>query len=104
MCVCGGGGGGEHLGERNGNRTRPQSKERDHTPSIAFRQLSEYRFPAPFLKTLPDLVTPLKGHSLSPRSCPPTRSALSERFGYWYTTPFQVSESDARSVGVLIRL
>ena len=35
-----------------------------------------------FLQTLPDLVTPLKGHSLSPRSCPATRSALSERFGY----------------------
>ena len=35
-----------------------------------------------FLQTLPDLVTPLKGHSLSPRSCPPTRSAPSERFGY----------------------
>ena len=35
-----------------------------------------------FLQTLPDLVTPLKGHSLSPRSCPPTRSASSQRFGY----------------------
>ena len=35
-----------------------------------------------FLQTLPDLVTPLKGHSLSPRSCPPTRSAPSEKFGY----------------------
>ena len=35
-----------------------------------------------FLQTLPDLVTPLKGHSLSPRSCPPTRSAPSERFRY----------------------
>ena len=35
-----------------------------------------------FLQTLPDLVTPLKGHSLSPRSCPPTRSAPSERFLY----------------------
>ena len=35
-----------------------------------------------FLQTLPDLVTPLKGYSLSPRSCPPTRSAPSERFGY----------------------
>ena len=34
-----------------------------------------------FLQTLPDLVTPLKRHSLSPRSCPPTRSAPSERFG-----------------------
>ena len=28
-----------------------------------------------FLQTLPDLVTPLKGHSLSSRSCPPTRTA-----------------------------
>ena len=35
-----------------------------------------------FLQTLPDLVTPLKGHSLSPRSCPPTRSAPAEKFGY----------------------
>ena len=35
-----------------------------------------------FIQTLPDLVTPLKGHSLSPRSCPPTRSVPSERFGY----------------------
>ena len=26
-----------------------------------------------FLQTLPDLVTPLKGHSLSQRSCPPTK-------------------------------
>ena len=25
-----------------------------------------------FLQTLPDLVMPLKGHSLSPRSCPQT--------------------------------
>ena len=36
-----------------------------------------------FLQTLPDLVTPLKGHSLSPRNCPPTWSVPSERFGYW---------------------
>jgi len=35
-----------------------------------------------FLQTLPDLVTPLKGHSLSPRSCPATGSAPTERFGY----------------------
>ena len=42
---------------------------------------SEHRFPAPSSK-LPDLVTPLKGHSLFPRSCPSTRSAPSERFGY----------------------
>ena len=35
-----------------------------------------------FFQTLPDLVTSLKGHSLSPRSCPVTRSAASETFGY----------------------
>ena len=35
-----------------------------------------------FLQTLPDFVTPLKGHSLCPRSCPATRSAPSERFVY----------------------
>ena len=35
-----------------------------------------------FLQTLPEMVTPLKGHYLSPRSCPATRSAPSERFGY----------------------
>ena len=34
------------------------------------------------LQTLPDLVTLLKGYSLSPRCCPATRSAPSERFGY----------------------
>ena len=32
------------------------------------------------LQTLPDLVMPLKGYSLSPRSCPATRSAPSKRF------------------------
>ena len=45
---------------------------------------SEHRFPASSSKLLPDLVTPLKGHSLFPHSCPPTQSAPSERFGYWY--------------------
>ena len=35
-----------------------------------------------FLQTLPKLVTPLKGHSLSPRSYPPMWSAPSERLGY----------------------
>ena len=44
-----------------------------HTPSIAF---------GTFLQTLPDLVAPLKGHSLSPRSCTPTWSAPSEMSGY----------------------
>ena len=35
-----------------------------------------------FFQTLPDLVTPLKGHSLSSRSCPVMRSAPCKRFGY----------------------
>ena len=40
-------------------------------------------FSGTFLQTRPELVTPLKGrHSLFPRSCPQTRPALSERFGY----------------------
>ena len=34
------------------------------------------------LETLPELVMPLKGHSSSPCSCPPTLTAPSERFGY----------------------
>ena len=34
------------------------------------------------LHTLPESLTPLKGHYLSPRSCSPTLSATSERFGY----------------------
>ena len=33
-----------------------------------------------FLQALPELVSLLKGHCLSPRSCPPTLSAPSERF------------------------
>ena len=36
----------------------------------ACRRHSEHRFPAPSSKTLAELVAPLKGHSLSPRSCP----------------------------------
>ena len=35
-----------------------------------------------FLQTLSELVTPLEGHSLSPSSCPPTRSAPFQRFQY----------------------
>ena len=34
-----------------------------------------------FLLTLPALVIPLKGHSSSPRSCPPTLSAPSDGLG-----------------------
>ena len=44
-----------------------------HTPGLAD--------PASLLQTLPELVTPLKGHSLSARICPPTLPAPSERFG-----------------------
>ena len=47
-----------------------------HTPSTTFWHLPP--------KTLPDLVMPLKGHSLSPRRCPATRTAPSERFRYKY--------------------
>ena len=68
---------------------------------------SEHRFLAPsstlraplsgtFLWTLPDLVTPLKRHSLSPRSCPPTRSAPSERFGYQYDCGRSLAPTHAR--------
>ena len=46
-----------------------------------------------FLQTLPELVTPLKGHSLSLRSCPPTRSAPSERFGYWSNSKHRFTTS-----------
>ena len=42
---------------------------------------SGHRFPTPSSKLCQ--IKPLKGHSLSPSSCPPTRSAPSERFGYW---------------------
>ena len=35
-----------------------------------------------FSQTLPELVPPLKGHSLSPCGCPPTLSVPSESFGY----------------------
>ena len=35
-----------------------------------------------FPYTLPELVMPLKMHSLTPRSCPPMVSVPTERFGY----------------------
>ena len=43
-----------------------------YTPSITFQHLPP---------NSSDLVTPLKGHFLSPPSCPRTWSAPSERFG-----------------------
>ena len=48
------------------------------------------------LQTLPDLVTPLKGHSLFPRSCPATRSAPFERFGYKYDSRSNLAPKHAR--------
>ena len=42
----------------------------------------EHRFPAPSSKLCQNLVTPLKGRFLSPRSCPPTLSAPTDRSGY----------------------
>ena len=45
----------------------PESDARSPTLRASFSGI--------FLQTLPELVTPLKGHSLSPCSCPPTRSA-----------------------------
>ena len=49
-----------------------------------------------FHQTLPDLVTPLKGHSLSPHSCPATRTAPSERFGYQYDCRSNLAPKDTR--------
>ena len=56
----------------------PRSQE------VGKRETTTLRAPlsGTFLQTLPDLVMPLKALSLSPRSCPETRSAPSERFGY----------------------
>ena len=58
---------------------RVKKRERKEEESVATLQAP---LSGIFLQTLPDLVTPLKGHSLSPRSCPPTPSAPSDRFGY----------------------
>ena len=58
---------------------RVQQRDRD---SQTERPTHPESLSGTFLQTLPDLVTPLKGHSLSPRNCPATRSAPSERFGY----------------------
>ena len=67
---------------------------RSHFYTYRFKILLRYRNPyegvggtrraslsGTFLQTLPELVT-LKGHSLSLRNCPPTRSAPSKRLGY----------------------
>ena len=59
--MVGGGGGGEEE--------RDRDRERDIESIYTTLRAS---LSGTFLQTLPDLVTPLKGHSLSPRSCPAT--------------------------------
>ena len=49
------------------------------TPTVNFQCTLRASLSGTFLQTLPELVTPLKGHSLSPHGCPPTLSAPSER-------------------------
>ena len=71
MVVCGGGWVGEEVRRLATLRA-----------SLSGTFVNKNSFVRSFLQTLPDSVTPLKGHSLSPRNCPPTRSAPSERFGY----------------------
>ena len=57
---------------------KPAHRPADEKASSALRA----SLSGTFLQTLPEFFTPLKGHSLSPRSCPATLSAPSERFGY----------------------
>ena len=52
------------------------------TPPLLSLSTLQAQLSGTFLQTLPDLVTPLKRHTLSPRSCPAMWSAPSERFGY----------------------
>ena len=54
----------------------------DRFSSRTFRPTLHASPSGTFLLTLPELVTPLKGNTLSLRICPPTRSAPCERFGY----------------------
>ena len=75
-------------------RKVPESDSRSHTPSTAFRHLPpRVTLQAPlsgtFLQTLPGLVTPLKGHFLSPHSCLPTQLTPSERFGHTPSIAFR---------------
>ena len=65
-----------------------------HTPSIAWWPTLRASLSGTFLQTLPDLVTPPKGQS--PHCCPPTRSAPSERFGYWWDCGSNLAPKQAR--------
>ena len=49
---------------------RGNHTEHSQTPDVHSK--SKPRFPAPFLQTLPEMITSQKGRSLSPRVCPPT--------------------------------
>ena len=70
---------GGHGWERQTDRQTETERQRErHTD----RDTLQASLSGAFLQILPDLVTPLKGHSLSLRSCPAMRSAPSERF--WY--------------------
>ena len=96
--VAGEGGGGE-----GGRKKLVQSALAHIRKKRKKKKLYEFRisnrFPSlsgTFLQTLPYLVTPLKGHSLSPRSCPATRSAPSERFGYYYDCRNNLAPKHAR--------
>ena len=74
------------LAHRCAHRPREKARfaSRDCSDSAQATVSTTLRAPlsGTFLQTLPDLVMPQKGPSLSPRSCPLTRSAPSERFGY----------------------
>ena len=64
-------------------RTHARTHARMHARTHAHTHTLRASLSGTFLQTLPDLLRPLKGHSLSPRSCPATRSAPSERFRYY---------------------
>ena len=53
-----------------------------------------------FLQTLPELVTPLKGHSLYLHSCPRTLLAPSEKFGYIINKTLEATEHSRTSVNM----
>ena len=71
-------GGGHQAAGQSSGRFPPTCRTPEHKAWLTLRA----SLSGTFLQTLPDLVTPLKGYSLSPRCCPVMRSAPSERFGY----------------------
>ena len=72
-----------HANPRSEHRFPAPSFRRALTASVdCYTEIKSASLSGTFLQTLPYLVTPLKGYSLSPLGCPPTRSASSESFGY----------------------